>query len=374
MTRQRVKPEQPKWLDTGREEAGEQTSEVGRCRITVVGIGEAGNNTVDRLAEAGVPNSNVKCAAIDTDLRRLKAVRVTQKILIGKMGTKGLGAGGKVAVIEESMRKIESILNEVDVVFIVSSLGGGIGTAVAPVVAELARKKGAVVVGFVTPLIRTGRRRTRGVSASLNAMRRACDTVVAIDNNKLMELVPQHPSKEAFKMTDQVLANMIQGIVETISEPGLVNLDLADFRNIVRKGGVAVVGVGESDSPNRAEEAVRNALKSPLLGTNYAGATGALVHVVGDNHMTIEEANHVGEIVTGMMGQDAQVIWSARAKPSEDGFLRVTLMMTGVNSPKIHKGYENMMPKLYDIESSFAEPEKPLHLDLGLDQLENFGE
>jgi cell division protein FtsZ len=142
----------------------------------------------------------------------------------------------------------------------------------------------------------------------------------------------------------------------------------------VQRGGVAVVGVGESDAPNRAEEAVRNALKSPLLDVDYTGATGALIHVVGDNHMTIEEANRVGEIVTEMMGHDALVIWGARARPSEDGFLKVTLMMTGVNSPKIQRGYGTMMPKLYDIESSFAEPETQLHLDLGLDQLENFAE
>jgi cell division protein FtsZ len=376
MTRTRAKPEQPKWLDTGQEEAGERIGELGRCRIIVLGIGGAGNNTVDRLMEAGV--SDVDCIAINTDLQHLNAVRATKKILIGEKVTKGLGAGGdpKVgkAAIEESIHKIDSLLNNVDVVFIAAGLGGGTGTAAAPVVAELARKKGAIVVGFVTAPFRIEKGRMRHAVSALNGMRRACDTVVVIDNNKLMELVPHHPIKEAFKVADQVLANMIQGIVETISEPSLVNLDFADFRTVVRRGGVAVVGVGESDAPNRAEEAVRNALKSPLLDVDYTGATGALIHVVGDNHMTIEEANRVGEIVTEMMGHDALVIWGARAKPSEDGFLKVTLMMTGVNSPKIQRGYGTMMPKLYDIESSFAEPETSLHLDLGLDQLENFAE
>lgn len=378
MTRSRVKPEQPKWLDTGQQEAGERAGDLSRCRIMVLGVGGVGNNIVDRLVEAGVSNSNVDCIAINTDLQHLKAVRASKKILIGKKVTKGLGAGGdpKIgkAAIEESIHKIDTLLNNVDVVFVAAGLGGGTGTAAAPFVAELARKKNAIVVGFVTVPLKIEKGRARYASSALNAMRRACDTVVVIDNDRLMEFVPHHPIKETYKVADQMLANMIQGIVETISEPSLVNLDFADFRTIVRKGGLAVVGVGESDAPNRAEQALRNALKSPLLDIDCTGATGALINVVGDNHTTVEEANRVGEIVTEMMGHDARVIWSARAKPSEDGFLKVTLMMTGVNSPKIQKGYGSMMPKLYDIESSFAEPEKPLHVDLGLDQLENFAE
>jgi len=372
MSKLRAKTEQPKWLSTSQEEGGE----LGRCRILVLGIGGAGNNTVDRLMEAGVPGE--ECIAVNTDLRHLNAVRAAKKVLIGEKITNGLGAGGdpkvgKVA-IWESKDKVDALLKNVDVVFIAAGLGGGTGTAAAPVVAEMARRKGAIVVGFVTTPFRIEKGRIDYATVALNEMRRACDTVVVIDNNKLMELVPQHPIKEAFKVADQVLANMIQGIVETISAPSLINLDFADFRTIVRRGGMAVVGVGESDAPNRAEEAVRNALKSPLLDVDYAGATGALIHVCGDNHMTIEEANRVGEIVTEMMGHDALVIWGANANPSKDGFLKVTLMMTGVNSPKILKGYGTLMPKLYNIESTYTEPEKQLTVDLGLDQLENFEE
>lgn len=341
MTRQRVKPEQPKWLDAGREEASERTSNADGCRIVVMGIGESGKKTVNNLVKTGVSNSNVRCVTVNTDL---------------------------------PTQEIESLLSDVEVVFIAAGLSGRAGTAVAPVVAELARKKDAIVVGFVSTLSKTGKRMGRKASAALKAMRRACDTIVVIDDKKLKELVPQVPSTNASKVANQVLTDMVQGIVETISEPNLVKVNLTDFRNIVRRGGVAAVGVGESDAPNRAEEAVRNALKSPLLDIDYSGATGALVHVVGDNHMTVEEVNRVGEIVTEIMGHDAQVIWGAKAKPSDDGFLKVTLMMTGVDSPKMPRGYENLMPKLYDIESSFSEPEKPLHVDLGLDQLENLAE
>ena len=372
MVKSPTRAEQSMWLSA----VPEGVHEPRRCRIVILGIGGAGNNTVNRLMEIGV--TGAECIAINTDLQHLKAVHATQKVLIGEKVTRGLGAGGdpKVgrAAIEESKRLIDELLKDVDVAFIAVGLGGGTGTAAAPGVAEMARRKGAIVVGVVTTPCRIEKRRVEYAAFALNEMRRACDTVVVIDNNKLMELMPHLPANEAFKVADQVLANMIQGIVETISAPSLINLDFADFRTIVRKGGVAVVGVGESDAPNRAEEAVRNALRSPLLDVDYAGATGALIHVCGDNQMTIEEANRVGEIVTEMMSHDALVIWGARANPSTDGFLKVTLVMTGVHSPKILSGFGTIMPKLYDIESSYAEPEKQLPVDLGIDQIENFEE
>jgi len=372
MVKSPTRVEQSTWLRA----IPEGMRELGRCRIVVLGIGGAGNNTINRLMETGVKGA--ECIAINTDLRHLNAVRATQKVLIGEKVTRGLGAGGdpKVgrAAIEESKQLIDEFLNDVDVVFIAVGLGGGTGTAAAPFVAEMARRKGTIVVGVVTTPFRIEKGRTEYAAFALNEMRRACDTVVVIDNNKLMELVPHLPINEAFKIADQVLANMIQGIVETISAPSLINLDFADFRTIVRRGGVAVVGVGESDAPNRAEEAVRNALRNPLLDVDYAGATGALIHVCGDNQMTIEEANRVGEIVTEMMGHDALVIWGARANPSTDGFLKVTLVMTGVHSPKILRGFGTLMPKLYDIESSYSEPEKKLPVDLGIYQIEDFEE
>lgn len=367
-----TKAEQPTWLST----ACEGVCEPRRCRTVVLGIGGAGSNTVNRLMEIGI--AGAECIAINTDLQNLKAVRATQKVLIGEKVTRGLGAGGdpKVgrAAIEESKHLIDELLKGVDVVFIAVGLGGGTGTAAAPVVAEMARRKGAIVVGVVTTPCRIEKERVEYAAFALSEMRRACDTVVVIDNNKLMKLVPHLPTNEAFKVADQVLANMIQGIVESVSAPSLINLDFADFRTIVRKGGVAVVGVGESDAPNRAEEAVRNALRSPLLDVECAEATGALIHVCGDKQMTIEEANCVGKIVTEMIGHDAMVRWGARANPSTDGFLKVTLVMTGVHSPKILSWLGTIMPKLYDIESSYSEPEKQLPVDLGIDQIEHFEE
>jgi cell division protein FtsZ len=345
----------------------------GYCRIVVIGVGGAGNNTVTRLMEAGI--TCAECIAINTDALHLNVSKANQKILIGEKLTKGLGVGGDPklgkAAIEESRKRVEDMLSNVDIAFITAGLGGGTGTGAAPVVADMARRKGAITVGVVTTPFRIEKGRDVYAAIALSEMRRRCDTVVVIDNNKLMQLVPQLPIGEAFRVADQVLANMIKGIVETISTPSLINLDFADFKTIVSRGGVAVVGVGESDAPNRAEEAVRNALRTPLLDVDYAGATGALVHVTGDSQMTIEEANRVGEIVTEMMDCSALVIWGARVNPQQNGKLRVTLVMTGVNSPHILSGFGTIAPQLFNLEP-YAEPEKPLNLDIGLYQMENF--
>jgi cell division protein FtsZ len=317
--------------------------------------------------------AGAECIAINTDALHLSASKVHQKILIGEKLTKGLGVGGDPklgkAAIEESRKRVEDLLSDVDIAFITAGLGGGTGTGAAPVVAEIARRKGAITVGVVTTPFRIEKGRIEYAAAALTEMRRQCDTVVVIDNNKLMQLVPQLPINEAFRVADQVLANMIKGIAETISAPSLINLDFADFRTIIRRGGVAVVGVGESDAPNRAEEAVRNALRSPLLNVDYVGATGALIHVTGDSQMTIEEANRVGEIVTEMMEDNALVIWGARVNPEHDGKLKVTLVMTGVNSPHILSGFGTIAPQLFNLEP-YAEPEKPLDVKLNLYQME----
>lgn len=343
----------------------------GTCHIAVIGVGGAGNNTVTRLIEMGI--TGAECVAVNTDALHLSVSRAHRKILVGEKLTKGLGVGGDPklgrAAIEESKKRVEDLLSNVDIAFITAGLGGGTGTGAAPVIAEIARRNGAITVGVVTTPFRIEKGRIEYAANALTEMRRQCDTVVVIDNNKLMQLVPQLPINEAFRVADQVLANMIKGIVETISAPSLINLDFADFRTIVKRGGVAVVGVGESDAPNRAEEAVRNALRSPLLNVDYAGATGALIHVTGDNQMTIEEANRVGEIVTEMMDDNALVIWGARVNPEQDGKLKVTLVMTGVNSPHILSGFGTIAPQLFNLET-YAEPEKPLDIKLDLYQLE----
>jgi len=345
--------------------------EPGYCRILVIGVGGAGNNTVSRLMESGIVGA--ECIAINTDLQHLNAVHAHQKILIGKKLTRGLGSGGDPnigrAAIEESIEQVEKVLNDVDIVFVTAGMGGGTGTGAAPVVARLAREKGAIVVGVVTMPFKIERGRIAYALKGLTEMRRECDTVIVIDNNKLMWLVPQLPINEAFRVGDQVLANMIKGITEVISMPSLINLDFADFRTIMKRGGVAIAGIGESDAPNRAEDAVQKALRMPLLDIDYSGANGALIHVSGDESLTIEEANTVGEIITQMMSEDALVIWGARIDPNLKGTLRVTLVMTGVKSPYLLSGFGSKATELYDLDPQPERSEKQLSVDLDLQEI-----
>lgn len=355
---------------TQHESSHKKLRKPGHCRIAVIGVGDAGNSTINHLIDMGV--TGVECIAINTDLQHLNTIRTTQRIFIGENATRGLDSGGDTnvgrAAIEESRKQVEDVLSNVDVAFVAVGLGGRTGTGVAPVVAGIARRNGAIVIGVVTMPFRIEKGRIECAAQGLTEMCRQCDTVVVIDNNKLR---PQLPLDEAFKVANQVLANTINGLVETISEPSLINLDFSSFTEIVRKGGVAVVGFGESNARDRAEEAVRNALRSPLLDVDYAGATGALIHVTGDDQMTIEEANRVGDIVTEMMQNNALVSWSAKVNPSLPGILRVTLMMTGIQSSYLLGGFNMIAPNLYDMDPH-AEREKSLHIDLNLDQLENF--
>jgi cell division protein FtsZ len=367
----------PRSLKSARRKKAAGDLTKARCRIVILGIGGAGNDIVGRLVKSGI--TVAECIAVNTDLKDLNSIDINRKVSIGEKVTRGLSAHGNPeigrAALEDSRSSIESLLENADMAFVAAGLGGGTGTGAAPLVADIARRKGVLVLGVVTTPLRIGkdqRHRLEHAASALNTMRGVCDTVVVVDSNRFMKSVSPLPIAEVFKVVNQTVANMITSIVETISMPSLINLDLTDFRNIVRKGGVAVLGVGESDSLNRAEEAVKNALMSPLFGVDYTSAKGALIHVSGDPNMTIQEANRVGEIVTGMIGHDANIVWGARADPRNEGGLTVTLVMTGLDSLDMLNWFRTMMPELYNIESSFSEPEKSLPIDIGLEQIENY--
>jgi cell division protein FtsZ len=356
---------------TWHEAVKEGLREPGFAKIMVLGVGGAGNNTVNRLMETGIIGA--ECVAINTDRQHLDAVHACHKFLIGEKTTRGLGAGadpyvGRMAM-EESKQKISSFLHNADVIFIAAGMGGGTGTAAAPIIAEMGRERGAIVVGVVTMPFRHERARLTVAAQGLSEMRRFCDTVVVIDNNKLMELVPQLPINEAFNVADGILANMVGGITNIISMPSLINLDFADFRTIIRRGGLALVGIGESDAPNRAEEAVRSALQCPLLDVNYDGAHGALIHVSGNDSLTLAEASQVAEIVTERLDEEALVIWGARIDERLDKSMKVTLVLTGIDSPYIYTGYTGIPSDLDNAETDL-EFDQRINLDLRLEQLE----
>lgn len=313
------------------------TRDMGQARIVVVGCGGAGNNTVKRLMTIGVQGA--ECIAINTDRQHLAVTTAHRKLLIGERITRGLGAGGYPpvgqAAAEESADQLTELLRDADLVFIAAGLGGGTGTGSAPIVAEIAKRNNAIVVGVVTMPFDLERTRLDKAKAGLARLQENVDTAVVIDNQKLMELVPDLPLEEAFGVADEVLANMVKGITETITMPSLINLDYADVRSIICNGGVALVGLGEASGNDRANEAIKNALNSPLLEVEWNGATGALIHITGGPDMSLAEANEVGEIVSQKMSLDANVIWGARVDPRLSGVLRVMLILTGVKSPQL---------------------------------------
>ncbi len=312
----------------------------GEAKIIVVGAGGAGNNTINRLSHLGVQGAQL--IALNTDKLHLSNISADKKVLIGYELTKGLGAGGYPEVGEqaaiEAKPAIKELLDGADLIFLTAGLGGGTGTGSLPVIAEVARTTAAVVVGAVTMPFKIERARIGKAKDALAKLRKNCDSVVVIDNNKLLNHVPDLPMEDAFKVADDILASMVKGITETISSPSLINLDFADIRSVMREGsgkGIAMIGLGESDTRNRVEEAVVHALENPLLEVDYRGAIGAMIHITGGPDLTLSEANRIGEIATSYLRNDSNVIWGARIEPDFSGRVRVMVIITGVQSPDI---------------------------------------
>lgn len=330
---------------------------AGQPRIFIVGCGGAGNNTADRLYSMGI--SGAEIISINTDKQHLDCREADKKLLIGADLTKGLGAGGYPqvgkAAAEESKQEIKEWLREADLVFITAGMGGGTGTGSVSVVAEIARNAGAIVIGVVTMPFKLEKARIFKAETGLMELRKNSDTVIVIDNNRLVEIAGNLPIGAAFSVADELIATMIKGIVETIAVNSLVNLDYADVKAIMKDGGVAMIGVGESTSEHKAEEAVKKALNTPLLDVDYAGATGALIHIVGGPDMTLDEANEIGDLVTAKLDDNANVIWGARVDGHMEGRIRVMTIITGVNSPFILGRIDEKQAKANQAEKVRAE-------------------
>lgn len=309
-----------------------------RAKIKVVGAGGGGNNTINRMTEVGIVGAEM--VAINTDAQDLLYTSADKKILIGKDLTKGLGAGSIPKVGEDSAKEseheIKNALQGADMVFITCGLGGGTGTGSVPVVAEISKKMGALTVGVVTvPFRMEGSRRYENAVAGLDRLKENVDTLIVIPNDKLLELAPDLPLHTAFKVADEILTNAVKGIAELVTKAGLVNLDFADIRAVMGNGGVALIGVGESDTDNRAIEAVEKAIQNPLLDVDISGANGALINVSGGQDMTLEEARKVVETISVRLDEDARIIWGAQISDDLEGAVRVMLIVTGVKSSQI---------------------------------------
>jgi len=314
-----------------------QGVEVKQANIKVFGSGGAGNNMVSWLYRKGIKGAEI--IAANTDQQHLDITKADRKILIGKDITRGLGCGGYpekgAEAARESIQDIKDSLKGVDMTFVCAGMGGGTGTGSAPVIAKVAKELGSIVIGTVTMPFKIERARVDKAEFGLQQLREVTDTVIVIDNNRLVEIAGNLPVKQAFAVANELISTMIKGIVETIAVPSLVNLDYADVKAIMTNGGVAAIGVGSSGTNNRVEEAVHGALSNPLLDISYKGATGALIHIAGGPDMTLDEVTRVGELVTESMDQDANVIWGARISDDLKGKLTVMTIMTGVKSPWI---------------------------------------
>ncbi|MBU5682576.1 MAG: cell division protein FtsZ [Candidatus Aenigmatarchaeota archaeon] len=312
--------------------------DVKKAKIVAVGVGGAGCNTITRLHELGVYGATT--VALNTDAKHLAVTKADKRILIGRELTRGLGCGGIPEIgrkaAEESRNEIKEAIEGADMVFVLAGLGKGTGTGAAPVVAEIAKSMGALVIGVVEmPFSAEGSRRFKA-EEGLARLREHADTVIVIENDRLLKYAGNLTLQQAFAVADELVANMIKGITETITLPSLINLDYADVRSVMSTGGgVAALGIAESSSSDRARDAVMKALQNPLIDVDYTGAAGALVHVTGGEDLKLEEVHQIMHYVYSQLDPSATVFVGARIMPEYEGRIQVITIVTGVKSPYI---------------------------------------
>ena len=326
------------------EEQGEDDW-FGVPKLAIVGVGGAGNNSMNRLEHLGGLN-DVDKIAINTDKLHLDSIRCQKKLLIGKSLTRGLGAGGSPDVgrkaAELDREKLSEWFTGKNFVFLTAGMGGGTGTGASPVIAEIAKEAGAIVVAMVSFPFEAERIRRKRALEGIMALREATDTIVVLENDKLIKYAGNLPVNDAFKTMDMLITDTIQGIAETVTSPSLVNIDFADLRAVMEAGGVAVMLVGETrKSENKPEAVVEDAFSHPLLEADYRGAKGALIHITGGSDLTMRETNDIVELLTYEVDSSANVIWGARIKEDSDGMARVTAIMTGVEPRWVFGGVYN---------------------------------
>jgi len=306
-----------------------------KTKIRIVGTGGGGNNTVTRLVEVGI--SEVDIIAVNTDAQDLLYAKADHKVLIGKNITHGLGAGSDPQKGEDSAKEnieeLEEVLSDSDMVFITCGLGGGTGTGSAPVIAEISKRCGALTIAVVTlPFSDEGVIRWENARKGLEQLQNNVDTVIVVQNDLLLDLVPDMPLNAAFKFADEILVNAVKGITELVTEKGLVNLDFADVKTIMQGGGLAMIGLGETDSQENIEEAAKKALENPLLDIDITGAKSALINITGGQDMSLKSAKTIMKTVAEQLDPSAKIIWGTRIDESMGQSLRVMLIVTCLKS------------------------------------------
>ncbi|MCD6549659.1 cell division protein FtsZ [Candidatus Micrarchaeota archaeon] len=320
------------------EPAQSETMGSDRIKIVTVGVGGGGNNTINRLIKSGVKGTEL--VAINTDKQHLSMMHErAKKILIGKSITKGLGAGGypdvgaKAAEVDRGL--IEKELEGAHLVFICAGMGGGTGTGASPIVAQIAKEQGAITIAMVTYPFHLERARRAKADQGIQELKKVCDSVILLDNNRLVKLFPNLPMNEAFAVADEILARAIGGLVWTITQPSLINIDFADVKAIMEGGGVGFIAVGEGKGTDKVRQAAESVLKNKLLDVDYEGARGALIHISGGSDLTLGDAIKAGEIITERMDPEANVKWGARLIPNYEGKLEIVAIVTGVRGASV---------------------------------------
>jgi len=302
---------------------------AGKPRIVIVGCGGGGCNSVDRMNEIGL--HGVDTIAINTDRPHLAKVKAHRRLLIGQGITNGSGAGADPEVgrlcAENAVPEISKLLQGASLTFVTVGLGGGTGTGAAPVVADIARRCGSLVVSIATTPFEMEGARNKVAMCGLRSLRSASDTCLVLDNNRLLDMVSNLPFHQALSIMDELISEMVKGTVEAITENSLINLDFADLKTIVKQGGLSTVLYGENSDP---EGVVRDALSNPLLDVPIGGATGALVHVTGGSNLTLKRLNKVMNALTSNLDPDAKVIFGARMDDKFEGSIRLIAVVTGI--------------------------------------------
>ncbi len=309
-----------------------------RAKISVAGIGGGGSNTIQRLARSGIVGANL--IAVNTDGKHLNTLDSSiRRVLIGGSLTRGLGAGGfpemGAKAAEYSKNELENAIGDCNLLFVTAGMGGGTGSGAAPIVARVAKERGALVVGVVTFPFALERSRLKTAQKAINELKTFADTVIVIDNQRLFEVYRNVAMEQAFKIADEVAVRAVKGITESISSPGLINVDFADIKAIMSNRGLAMISVGEGSGHNKIEDVVNSTLKNKLLDVDYEGTTGIMLAIKGGEDLTLGDANQIATKLTDKAAPNANVIWGARIDPAYAGKVEVMGIFTGVKSPMI---------------------------------------
>lgn len=337
------------------EETNNITMMDGTATIKVIGVGGAGNNAVNRMIDIGI--KGVDFIAVNTDRQALQTSKANTKIQIGEKITRGLGAGANPDIgaqsAEESKSEISEILRGADMVFVTAGMGGGTGTGAAPIVAATAKEMGILTIGVVTkPFTFEGKKRLSQAERGIESLKGKVDTLVVIPNDKLLQIIDRKTSIiEAFKMADDILRQGVQGISDLIAIPGLVNLDFADVKTIMLNQGMAHMGVGNASGENRAEDAAKEAIQSPLLETSIEGAKGVIINITGGEDLGLHEVNTAAELVQRSVDPEANIIFGTVTDTSMNDEIKITVIATGFeknNAPISSIGVDNIVSKTWE--------------------------